>query len=273
MAEGQYKTAANLNARWDLYKFCSPPIDIYKKAFGYLKLTGNEKILEVGCGDGSVLLSLREEMDHQGELTGLEINNTITKPTDNYLSAHPRIKKIKFLIGSADNLTGFRNNSLDVILAFFMLYHMDDIPKTLHEWSRVMGFRGKLVVSTSSQFNRPQGKGLKLKMAAMMGAKTQAKFSEPFNLENGQSRLGQVFSVTKKVECESEIRITDPEVYLRSLDSTRDMYDPLPSDKTWQLARAYAQKTIQDEINDKGYFADPVKRGYFICEQVFLERQ
>ena len=271
LAKTQYKTADNLNARWDLYKYCVPTIDIYEKALEDLKLNGDENILEAGCGDGSVLLSLRERLHHQGQLTGLEINNTIVQPTKDYLSANPALEAINFIVGSADKLP-FKDNSFSIILAFFMLYHLDDIPNTLAEWSRVLGSRGKLLVSTSSSHSRPKGKSIKQQMANTAGVKLpQAKFSEPFNLENGQEQLEQTFKVVNRFVYDGEIRITDPELYLRSFDSTRDMYVPIPNDIDWAKARNFAKNTIQEEIDQKGYFSDTVKRGYFICEQVFLD--
>lgn len=273
LASSQYKTADNVNARWEVYNYSVPHVDIYTKALEHLKLTGDESVLEVGCGDGSILLKLREQLHHSGELTGLEINDTIVKPTEDYLSTRPAIKNIRFVVGSAD-IVPFRDNSFDVILAFFMLYHLKDIPGTLTEWSRLLGPHGKLVVSTSSVHNRPKGKSLKLDMARTSGSKLpQAKFNEPFNLENGREQLERVFKVTDLVTFEGEIRITNPEIYLRSIDSIRDMYEPVLGDEAWLAARDYAKQVIQAEIDEKGYFADTVKRGYFICEQSFLDRR
>lgn len=265
LAASQYKTATNVNARWDLYKYCVPAINIYQHALSALQLQGNESVLEVGCGDGSILLQLRTAMKHTGALSGLEINDTITKPTTNFLADHPEFGHINFLVGSADTLP-LADNSQHIILAFFMLYHMPDIQRALAEWRRVLKPGGKLLVSTASRFNRPKGKALKQLMAHAAGVQPYAKFSEAFDLENGQEQLEQVFTTNKTFIYEGEMRIPGAEIYLRAMDSSRDMYTPVPDNKAWQKARATAKQSIEHEINENGYFAEPVKRVYFICE-------
>ena len=266
LAGGQYKTADKLNDRWNLYNYSLPKINIYTHALRALKLTGLENILEVGCGDGSVLLSLRKQMHHQGGLTGLEINDTIVSPTKDYLSAHAELKPIDFIVGSADRLP-IKSNSVDIILAFFMLYHMPVIPKALSELRRVLVPHGKVIVSTTSSNNRPKGKALKLKMADIARVSLPySKLSDPFNLENGQKQLEEVFKVVGKFVYEGEIRVTDPEIYLKSMESTKDLLDPMPSEVSWQKARHFVKDKMQEEINKFGYFSDSVKRGYFICQ-------
>lgn len=265
LAETQYKTAKGLNSRWDLYKSCVPPIDIYQKALDALELESDEDVLEVGCGDGSVLISLRQNMHHQGHLVGLEINSTIVRPTVNYLKDHPEIKKIEFSVGTAEKLP-FPNDSLDIILAFFMLYHVPNIQDTLMEWKRVLRPSGRVLVTTASRFNRPTGRKLKEEMARVAGVKPHPKFSNSFDLENARKQLEEVFQVVTSYVYEGEMRIEDPAMYLRSMDSTRDMYDPIPNDIKWERAKNHVAKLITDTINDNGYFADKVKRGFFICK-------
>lgn len=266
LAHGQYKTAENVNLRWDLYKTCVPRIDIHKTGLDRLGLNGTEDILEVGCAAGDVLLELRKARKHGGRLVGLEINDTITQPTVDYMKTHPALQPIEFVVGSGDVLP-FSEASFDVIIGFFMLYHLPDIGKALQEWRRVLRPGGKLLVSTASRYNRPKGKHLKERVAEIAHVKSFDKFSTTFDLENGRTQLEEQFKVLDAFIYDGEMRIADPELYLASLSSDRDMYTPPPGDQAWHQAQAYARRLIEGEIAEHGFFVDPVKRGFFICEK------
>ena len=60
----QYSDPTNLNLRRVLFELSVPKISIFDKGLDYLKLNGNEDVLEVGCGEGKVLLNLREKRNY-----------------------------------------------------------------------------------------------------------------------------------------------------------------------------------------------------------------
>lgn len=266
LAASQYATAAGVEARFDLYKNCVPAIDIHQKALDALSLNGKETLLELGCASGYILLNLREKRGHRGKLIGLDINDTIMQPTVDYLNKHPDTQPITFMTGSADKLA-LPDESVDVIVGFFMLYHMPDVQRTLKEWSRVLRPGGRILVSTGSYYNRPKAKVLRETMARIAGTTTHKRFSDAFDLENGRQQLEKVFKIVDEYIYDGELRSKDAESQLKSIDSTRDMAQPAPTDKAWSEARAYAGKLIQSEIEQNGYFCDRVCRGYFIAKK------
>lgn len=266
LSSHQYATADQLRARWDLFALSVPKIDIHQTGLDRLRLNGREDILEVGCGDGHVLLNLRRQ-GHAGRLVGLEISRGMVQ---NSVAAQQRERlqpPVEFMVGSADQLP-FLDRSFDVILAFFMLYHMPDIPKTLREWSRVLQDGGKVLVATASALNKPKNKKFKQLVERVIGKTAAPYLSASFTLENGVRQLAGIFRVVDTFIYEGKLKLTTAAPYLNAMNSVRDMYDPTPSDAQWDKAVRAVKAEIDQEIAERGYFTDDVRRGFFICQKV-----
>ncbi|MGC9598968.1 MAG: class I SAM-dependent methyltransferase [Minisyncoccia bacterium] len=252
----QYASADKFRARWDLYEFAVPKIDIHQVGIEHLGLKRDENILEVGCGDGSVLVNLRQA-GHFGKLVGLEINENIFQESLG--------RQIEFIVGSADDLP-FPDKSFDVILAFFMLYHMPDIQKTLKEWKRALKDNGKVLIATGSQLNKPKNKAFKKTVENLIGKTASPQFSSSFNLENAEEQLKDTFKIIDRFVYEGQIQLEKPEPYLHAFNSVRDMYEPVPSDADWKKIESMVRAEIEKEIAQNGFFVDNVRRGFLVCE-------
>src|SRR5207247_3650674 len=99
----QYRTPCNLHARKHLYTFTVRKLDLIAFAFDALTLTGQENILDAGCGDGAALVKLRNERKHSGTLIGIDISAgmlTEAKAGQRTILGQP----LYFVIGTADSL-------------------------------------------------------------------------------------------------------------------------------------------------------------------------
>ncbi|OJI09206.1 MAG: hypothetical protein COV08_01800 [Candidatus Vogelbacteria bacterium CG10_big_fil_rev_8_21_14_0_10_49_38] len=264
LSSKQYSSAEKLLARWNLYDYSIPKIDIYKTALKMLSLKGNEDIFEAGCGNGDVLLGLRRN-GYTGRLVGMDINDKMFNEAKK-IQKQENLRPIEFKIGSADKLP-FPDKSFDLIFAFFMLYHVPDINKTLIEWKRVLKDSGKILIATASSSNKPKHKIFKKLIEESVKETTSPQFSHFFNLENGEKQLAKVFKVTDKFIYKGKIKIKKPELYLKALDSIRDMFDPTIPISIWNKERNAIEAKIEKEIEKYGHFTDTVKRGFFICEK------
>ena len=265
LSSSQYASADKLHARWDLYEYTIPKIDIHKTGIDHLKLKGNEDIVEVGCGDGGILVNLRRN-GHKGKLVGLEINDGMFCESVEIHKKESLQPLIEFIVGSADNLP-FADKSFDVVLAFFMLYHMPDIQKTLREWQRVLKNNGRVLISTGSPLNKPKHKKFKKMVEVLIGKTASPQFSSSFNLENAEEQLTGVFKIVDKFVYEGQIKIEKAQPYLNDFNSIRDMYEPVPSDADWERAESAVRMEVEKEIAQNGFFTDSVRRGLFICEK------
>jgi trans-aconitate methyltransferase len=112
---------------WDPADYYEHSYPQYALALGLLerlRLTGNERILDVGCGDGKVTAELATRVPH-GSVLGIDASTDMigfarmTFPQ----SAHPNLS---FRYGDAAKLT-FRNE-FDVVVAFASLHWVKDLP-------------------------------------------------------------------------------------------------------------------------------------------------
>lgn len=263
LASSQYATADNLHARWGLLEYARPRVDIHRVGIDRLGLAGGEEILEVGCGDGSVLVGLRRG-GHAGRLVGLEIAEGMFADSVEAME-RDSLLPIEFLTGSADRLP-HPDKSFDVVLAFFMLYHMPDIQKTLSEWKRVLKDGGRLLVATGSRFNKPKQKAFKKLAESLIGKTAPPQFSSSFNMENAEEQLAGTFAITDRYLYTGAIELQTADPYLRAFRSTRNLYEPSPSDEEWTAVEAAVYAEIENEIARNGTFTDRVERGFFVCE-------
>ena len=112
---------------WDPADYYEHSYPQYALALGLLerlRLTGNERILDVGCGDGKVTAELATRVP-RGSVLGIDASTDMIGFARMMFpqSAHPNLS---FRYGDAAKLT-FRNE-FDVVVAFASLHWVKDLP-------------------------------------------------------------------------------------------------------------------------------------------------
>lgn len=90
-----------------------------------ISLKGDEKILDVGCGDGRIAAQLAKQVP-QGEVIGLDPSASMIAFAKNF-QKQEGIKNVDFLQGNAENFV--LKNKFDVIIAIHVLHWLVD-PET-----------------------------------------------------------------------------------------------------------------------------------------------
>lgn len=251
----QYRTLDGLNKRWKTYEYLNPHFDIYGDAVKKLNLNGNENILEVGCGSGEVINSIAIN-NHSGKLVGIDIHEHI------FSEQH---KNVEFFVGSADSLA-YPDETFDVVLAFFMVYHMPNPLSAIKEWARVLKKGGKLVITAATTKNKSRLKNLKDRTADSLHMEVH-KLTASCTFEKAITLVDSVLKNQYHHVYKSELHIPNVSVVLDSIDSVRDTFNPHPTDKEWNTAMDLMEKEIAKEIKDRGHFLDYVERGLSISEK------
>jgi ubiquinone/menaquinone biosynthesis C-methylase UbiE len=264
LASVQYGSPDKLRARWNLIdNHTFPRLNIQRHAVERLSLRGDEEILEVGCGEGSLLYWLRAEREHRGRLVGLDLSEKMFAETDAAQRAR-NLPPIEFQAGSAEALP-FPDRSVDVILSFFMLYHMPDIDRALQEWRRVLREDGTLVVATAGDSLFQDLRERMQRVAAAAGASSPPWVPSSFTLENGEAALSRVFEIQEKFVHQSQLRVIDPGPIWEWFHSIRDFVYPAPTDQVWAAALESLRAEVQQEIAAASYYTDQAPRGFFVC--------
>lgn len=118
----------------NLFKFNAYVIARYQQVIRLIP-SGNQRILDIGCGDG-VLLSL---IGH-GRLYGVDLDQSS-------LDYAATKVKAKFLKVPAE-LLPFKSGFFDVVIATEIIEHLDQPEKLLAEAKRVLKRSGRLILTT-----------------------------------------------------------------------------------------------------------------------------
>lgn len=95
------------------------------------QLKPGDKVLEIGCGTGTLTLAAKAQVGSSGEAAGLDI-----APEMIAIASHKAKKKgadVSFQAGSIANIP-FPDNRFDVVMCSFMIFHMP-------EYVRKKGFK------------------------------------------------------------------------------------------------------------------------------------
>ena len=107
----------------------------------------NKKVLELGCGGGQSCIFLAKK----GAIcSGIDISeNQINYAID---LAKKNSVKIKYHVGSGDNMSIFENNKFDVILSIFSLQYIENLRTCLGEIKRILKKNGRFIFSLDHPF-------------------------------------------------------------------------------------------------------------------------
>jgi len=112
----------------------------FKHVIGKLKFIKNQKVLDVGSGDGVFLDRLVKTFKVKG--TGVDISEASIRR-----AKKDSLKSIKFLKSSAAKLP-FKDGYFDTVLSFDTLEHIKDQKTAVEEMVRVLKPKGTLVIYT-----------------------------------------------------------------------------------------------------------------------------
>jgi SAM-dependent methyltransferase len=123
----------------------SRPVSARKRIWpDILPEIGGDKILDVGCGFGRLTLDVAEN-NRDSEVFGIDVYDSLTAQAGMNADALG-IRNVHFRTASAYSLP-FEDGSFEMVYSFFMLHHLDDIPKGLFEIRRVLASGGRYLAA------------------------------------------------------------------------------------------------------------------------------
>jgi SAM-dependent methyltransferase len=141
--EQQYADDSNLAARQSIYAYQQPRLDLGNGAIELADLDGDESVLDIGCGNGRYLATLRER-GHRGYLVGADLSVGMLR------TARPAMGDGPLLVSDAQALP-FATGSFDAVLAMHMMYHVPDRARALGEIRRVVRPGGVVLLFTNAE--------------------------------------------------------------------------------------------------------------------------
>jgi ubiquinone/menaquinone biosynthesis C-methylase UbiE len=119
-------------------------------------LAAGERVLDVGCGTGSLAIAAKRRVGRSGSVVGIDASpEMIARATHKAARTEPTVS---FRIGVAEALP-FSNGELDVVLSTLMLHHLPRKPRQvfLGEIRRVLRPGGRVLIVDFGKAQDRQG--------------------------------------------------------------------------------------------------------------------
>lgn len=200
-----------------------------------MKCSESLKILELGCGTGSLWRVQKLPKDCKLLLTDL----SEMVPFD-----LAQIKgDVTYRSVDANKKLPFEDETFDVVIANHLLFFLEDISYTLHEISRVLVASGRFYSTTFGRENMKE-------LHQLDGEKTP----QIFTLENGTSILSAVFSNVALKTYHDQLSVTQPQALIDYIE-------------TYQTISQKNKTKIREEIAQNGSFDIQKTQGLFISQK------
>jgi ubiquinone/menaquinone biosynthesis C-methylase UbiE len=111
------------------------------RAVDALRLSGTERVLDVGCGTGE-LERLIHERHSRATLVGLDMTPQMLEVAREKFQG---VAEVTFSLGQAESLP-FAPEDFDAVVSCNMLHHVQSVDGLLRECARVLRPRGRLVI-------------------------------------------------------------------------------------------------------------------------------
>jgi SAM-dependent methyltransferase len=204
----QYRTSGNLQARIDFHiRFRTNPYGWQLWVFDRLRLPPAARILEIGCGAGSLWLENRSRVPAGWEVTLSDLSAGMLDQARRGLGSGLGTSRLAALDAQALPLPG---GHFDAVIANHMLYHVPDRPRALAEIRRVLRPGGRVYAATGGrdQFRelialvRRFDPGLDLE---------EGRGPDSFLLETGAEQLAPWFSEVALHRYDDALAVTEAE--------------------------------------------------------------
>jgi ubiquinone/menaquinone biosynthesis C-methylase UbiE len=202
--EKQYKDSTNLQARSSLHqRFSVNKYGWQLWVFDHFDLPAVCRILELGCGPGTLWLDNLSRIPTGWEITLSDFSAGMLEAARQNLSSHPQFQYKVIDAQSIPIQAGY----FDAVIANHMLYHVPNRPAALAEIRRVLKPAGRLYASTAGDQHL-------VELAGLVGRFNHAVTSwgmdtNSFTLENGIAQLSPCFTEVKLYRYKNCLEVTE----------------------------------------------------------------
>lgn len=253
----QYQNASNLKARIRIHElFSTNTYGWMPWYFEQLNIPESARILELGCGDGSLWVRNIDRIPNAWDITLTDFSQGMLKDAKKNLKS--KEGRFKFKLADAEAIP-FEDESFDVVIANHMLYHVPDIEKAFSEIKRVLTNRGYFYASTVGKNHMAEMREIVAKFDSKLITTKSFKHTEKFQLENGMSQVSKWFEDVKLKRYDDNLIVTEPSPlvdYIFSMPgNVRESFD---KDKLKELA-----DFLENEIAGSGGIFITKDTGFF----------
>lgn len=229
-----------------------PPLDLPGWVLSRYQWQGEERVLDIGSGTGVYVPYLRQFIPAERYI-GLDISYGMTQA-----GIENADSPTHFVVGDMEEIP-FADNSFDVILANFVLYHAYDVEHALEEIHRVLHPEGVLIAATNSQlFNMKEFDTLIHRAFRLLGYPLSDRDSErlplnQFSLESGTVKLGRHFKSVARYDLPGTLVFSEAQPVIDYINSLYPFYETvMPAELQWSEFMTIMADQVQRFIRHFG---------------------
>ena len=201
----QYQNASNISARIDLHsRYSVNKQGWFPWIFEQCHLTNSMKVLEIGCGDGTLWTQNLKHLPSDISVYLSDISDGMLRDARRNIGATD--KRFHFQPFDCSQIP-FSDERFDLVLANHVLFYCDDIAKVCKEVFRVLKPGGIFICSTYGQNHMKEISSLVSAFDDRIVLSSN-KLYERFGKENGADILSSDFSDISWIEYEDELHVT-----------------------------------------------------------------
>src|SRR5438105_7708845 len=119
----------------------------YRHILSAANITAQDRVLDLGCGLGNILIALAERIDFTHPPAGVDISPDLIRIGDREIAQAGLGGRIRLQVAPATQLP-FEDGAFDVVLTSHVLKHLDDqaLLTSFHEVVRVLRPGGRLLL-------------------------------------------------------------------------------------------------------------------------------
>ena len=191
--KNQYKNATNISSRINLHSLYSQnPQGWFSWIYENLNIRQGMRILEIGCGDGTLWSQHLKEIPENVQITLSDISEGMLRDTRRQMKANGNDDFITYQDFDCHQIP-YEDDSFDLIIANHVLFYCEDISMVCREVRRVLSRNGKFVCSTYGAGHMREVSELVREFDERIVLSAD-KLYEKFGKENGRKILSPYFS-------------------------------------------------------------------------------
>lgn len=245
----QYAKADNLSTRISIHdKYSTNKMGFGNWIFSNYEIEPGMKVLELGCGTGSMWKGHEELIKRCGRLVLSDFSEGMVETTRGAIGEYDNVEYQVIDVQSIP----YEDESFDVVIANMMLYHVPDLDKGLREIRRVLKKTGKFYAATYGEH------GIVEHLAKLLGQYgVEDTASKAFTLQNGKEILGKHFDGVERLDYKDSLAVTNVD------DLVDYAYSLASMTSLASVPREEIRETLAQHVAD-GVLNVPKEYGMFI---------
>ena len=250
----QYQNASNISARIRLHEMYSQnQTGWFPWIYHNCKITDGMRILEIGCGDGTLWNENMAKLPQNISAVLSDISEGMLRDVRRRIGSDSRFSFQAFDC----HRIPFASDSFDLVIANHVLFYCDDIAKVCREVSRILVPGGRFLCSTYGASHMQEITALVQEFDSRIQLSGDALYAR-FGLENGAEILAPYFSDISTRLYDDALYVTDAAPLIEYILSCHGNQNQYLLERYQDFRRFVEKKTC------KGFHITK-SAGLFIC--------